>query len=133
MNKVILIGRLTKEPELRATQNGKSVATFTIAVNREIKAEGQPDTDFLSVVVWGAAADNCGKYLTKGSQVGVDGRIQVRSYDDKNGNKAYITEIVANRVEFISRSTNEAERGVKSTQEEFVTGKEPVDDEEIPF
>ena len=133
MNKVILIGRLTKDPELRATQNGKSVATFTIAVNREIKAEGQPDADFLSVVVWGASADNCGKYLTKGSQVGVDGRIQVRSYDDKNGNKAYITEIVANRVEFINRNTNEAENGVKSTQEEFITGKEPVTEEEIPF
>lgn len=133
MNKVFLIGRLTKEPELRATLNGKSVATFTVAVNREIKAEGQPDADFLSVVVWGASADNCGKYLTKGSQVCVDGRIQVRSYDDKNGNKAYITEIVANRVEFISRSTNNGENALKSSQDEFITGKEPVEDDEIPF
>lgn len=133
MNKCVIIGRLTKDPELKATQSGKSVATFTVAVNREIKADGQPEADFLPVVVWGASADNCGKYLSKGSQVAIDGRIQTRSYDDKNGNKVFVTEIIANRVEFISRNTNNGENALKSNQDEFRTSKEPVDDEEIPF
>lgn len=130
MNKVMLIGNLTKDVDLRATQSGKAVATFTIAVSRRFEKD---KTDFFNIVVWGNLADNCAKYLCKGRQVAVAGEIQNRSYDDKNGNKRYLTEIVADDVQFIGKNTNEAEKGVKTSQEWFNTGKEPIGDEEIPF
>lgn len=130
MNKAFLIGNLTKDPELRATPSGKSVATFTLAVARKFKKD---ETDFLNIVVWGELANNCAKYLSKGKQAAIIGEIQNRSYDDKNGNKRYITEIVADEVQFLASRERTAENDVKSSQDEFRTGKEPVDDEEIPF
>jgi len=98
INKAILTGRLGKEVELRYTQSGKAVATFSLAVtdsfNREV-------THWLNIVVWGKSAENCANYLSKGSLVGVDGRIQTRNYENKEGRKVYVTEIVADRVEFL--------------------------------
>lgn len=101
MNRVILVGRLTKDPELRNTGQ-TSVASFSIAVNRPFKnREGNYDADFINVSIFGMQADNVAKYCAKGSQVGVDGRIQTRTYDAQDGTKRYVTEVVAERVEFL--------------------------------
>ena len=97
MNKAILIGRLTKEPELRYTQSNIPVTTFTLAVNRVASEE----TDFINIVVWRKQAENCSKYITKGSQVAIEGSIQTRSYEDKNGQKRHITEVKADNVQFL--------------------------------
>ena len=105
MNQVILIGRLTKDPELRFTAgSGKAVATFTIAVDRPFSKDRT--ADFFRVVVWGKPAENCANYTSKGSQVAVQGRIQNNNYETQNGEKRYTTEIVADRVEFLSRGGN---------------------------
>ena len=100
MNKVVLMGRLTKEPEMRATQSNTAVCSFSLAVNRRFKQEGQPDADFINVVAWAKTAEFVSKYFTKGQQVGVIGRIQTRNYDDKDGKKVYVTEVVAEEVYF---------------------------------
>jgi len=93
INRAVLTGRLTKDAELRTTQNGLSVATFTLAVNRQYsKAKG--DADFINCVIWRKAAENFCNFTSKGSLVGIDGRIQTRSYENQNGQKVYVTEIV---------------------------------------
>jgi single-strand DNA-binding protein len=99
MNQVNLIGRLTKAPELRYTQDNKAVATFTLAVNRGYGENKQ--ADFINIVVWEKQAENVSKYLEKGSLIGLTGRVQTRSYDATDGTKRYVTEIVANNVEFL--------------------------------
>lgn len=133
MNRAILIGRLTKEPELRATASGVSVCTFTIAVDRRFKQEGQPSADFIPIVAWRGQADNCGKYLHKGSQVAVCGSIQTRTYDAPDGSKRHITEVVADEVQFLSKADNEAENGVKMDKNEYINSVEPVGEEDVPF
>ncbi|MBI0121802.1 single-stranded DNA-binding protein [Lactobacillus sp. M0398] len=92
INRAVLTGRLTKDAELRTTQSGLSVATFTLAVNRHSKAKG--DADFINCVIWRKAAENFCNFTSKGSLVGIDGRIQTRNYDDKDGKKVYVTEVV---------------------------------------
>ncbi len=102
MNRVILIGRLTRDPELRYTGSNIPVATFTLAVNRTYSnQQGEREADFINVVVWRKQAENCKNYLTQGSQAAVIGSIQTRSYDDNNGQKRYVTEVVADNVEFL--------------------------------
>ena len=102
MNKVILIGRLTKEPELRYTSSNIACSTFTLAVNRDYTNQnGEREADFINIQVWKKLAENCSKYLAKGSKVAIDGRIQTRSNDDQNGNKRYVTEVVAENVQFL--------------------------------
>lgn len=102
MNKVFLIGRLTRDPELRYTGNNTAVATFSLAVNRNFANQnGEREADFFNIVVWRKAAENVKNFLTQGSQCAVEGRLQTRSYDDNNGQKRYVTEIVADNVEFI--------------------------------
>ncbi len=111
MNKVVLIGRLTRDPELRYTSNtNTAVCNFSIAVDRPINpSTGTREADFIPVVVWNKQAENVKNYLTKGSQVAVEGRIQTRSYDDQNGQKRYVTEVYANTVEFLgSKNSNNA-------------------------
>lgn len=105
MNIAILIGRLTKDPELRyIPSSGRAVATFSLAVDRPfVGKDGQKQTDFFNVVVWGKQAENVANYLTKGSQAAVRGNIQNRSYETSNGEKRYITEIIAENVQFLSR------------------------------
>ncbi len=96
MNKVILMGRLTRDPEVRYTTNNNTlVCTFSLAVNRRFKQEGQPDADFINVVAWAKTGEFCSKYFTKGQQVAVCGHLQTRNYDDKDGKKVYVTEVVA--------------------------------------
>lgn len=105
MNKVILVGRLTRDPEVRTMPSGNSVASFTLAINRNFKnKEGNIDADFINVSVFGRQAENVGKYISKGSQLGVEGRIQTRSYDAQDGTKRYVTEVIAENVEFMSSS-----------------------------
>ena len=107
MNKVFLIGRLTKDPELRYTGNNTPVASFSIAVNRGFSNQnGENEADFINIVVWNKQAEVVKNYLTKGSQIAIDGRIQTRSYDDQNGQKRYVTEVVANNVEFVGSKNN---------------------------
>lgn len=103
LNRIILIGRLTKDPELRFTQSGKAVCSFTLAVDRPYTgADGSRETDFISIVVWNKTAENCSQYLSKGKLAAVDGRLQIRSYEDKNGQRRYVTEVVADAVRFLS-------------------------------
>ncbi len=136
MNKVILMGRLTRDPEVRYTQTGKVVCQFTLAVDRPFtNQEGQREADFIPVVIWGKIAELCGNSLTKGQRALVDGRLQIRSYDAKDGTKRWVTEIIANGVEFIERkndnATPTANTGAKSEMEAF--GQAVPFDEEIPF
>lgn len=133
MNRAILIGRLTKEPDFRSTASGVSVCRFTLAINRRFKTEGQQQADYIPIVAWGKTADICAKYLHKGSQVGIAGSIQTGSYDDKNGNKVYTTEVNAEEVQFLTKGTNEAESGSISSQNGFISQMTPVEAEDIPF
>jgi hypothetical protein len=128
MNKVTLIGRLTKDPELRYTSSNIAVASFTLAVDRGYTSpNGERQADFLNIVVWRKPAENVKKFLTKGSQVAVDGSIQTRSYDDQNGQKRYITEILANSVEFLgSKGNTSSQQGTeKSAPTPYDFGNEP--------
>ena len=110
MNKAFLIGRLTRDPELRYSSNNAPIVNFSIAIDRQYtNANGQRETDFINIVAFQKQAENIKKYLTKGSLVAVDGRIQTRNYDDKDGKRVYVTEVVADRVQFLSSKgqTNE--------------------------
>lgn len=101
MNKVFLIGRLSRDPELRHTTSGMAVCQINVAISRRTGQGKDPETDFINVVVWDKQAENVAKYLAKGRQVAVEGRIQTRSYDNNEGKKTYVTEVVANNVEFL--------------------------------
>ncbi|MHC1719104.1 MAG: single-stranded DNA-binding protein [Clostridiaceae bacterium] len=102
MNKVVLIGRLTKDPELKFTPGtGTAVATFTLAVDRRFSKDNQKEADFIPIVVWGKQAESTANYMSKGKLMGVSGRIQTRSYDAKDGTKRYVTEVVADEVQFL--------------------------------
>ncbi|QIB27901.1 single-stranded DNA-binding protein [Caloranaerobacter azorensis] len=138
MNCVVLIGRLTRDPELRfLPENGRAVATFNIAVDRPFtNTKGERETDFFKIVVWGRQAENCANYLGKGRLVGIQGRIQTRSYETPQGERRYVTEIVADRVQFLdwgdSKSRN---KGMDMNVDDMIPaeGFQPVDDDEIPF
>ncbi len=125
MNSVILIGRLGRDPELRFTTSGKAVATFSIAVNRAFSKT--KEVDFFNIVVWGKSAEHCANYLSKGRLVGVQGRLQSRSYETSNGDKRYVTEVVADQVEFLEyRKQNKDLEGLDIDLTDF----EAVDDDE---
>ena len=98
INRVVLVGRLTRDPELRKTQGGTSVCSFTMAVGRRVQTQGQPDADFINCVAWNKTADLMTQYLHKGSLIGLEGRIQTRSYDNQQGQRVYVTEVVAESV-----------------------------------
>ena len=103
MNKVILIGRLCNEVETRRTQSGKAVASYRLAVDRQFKQDGQPEADFLNCVAFGSNGEFAGKYLNKGMKIAIEGRIQTRNYDDKDGKKVYVTEIIVEHHEFCEK------------------------------
>lgn len=107
MNKVFLIGNLTRDPELSTTNNGVKFCKFTLAVSRSYAKDGKRETDFLPVVVWRAQADNCARYLKKGSKAAVSGSIQTRSYDANDGTRRYVTEIAADEVQFLSTKNDD--------------------------
>ncbi|WP_336770059.1 single-stranded DNA-binding protein [Bacillus bombysepticus] len=102
MNRVILVGRLTKDPDLRYTPNGVPVATFTLAVNRSFaNQQGEREADFLNCVIWRKQAENVANYLKKGSLAGVDGKLQTRNYEGQDGKRVYVTEVLAESVQFL--------------------------------
>lgn len=129
LNKVVLIGRLTADPEMRYTGNGTPVAGFTVAVDRAFSKE--KETDFIPVVVWQKLAENCANHLGKGRLVAVDGRIQVRSYQDKDGNKRKATEVVANDVRFLDfpKDGQQKDKSSLTGSADNIT----FDESEIPF
>ncbi|EGD47087.1 single-strand binding protein [Ruminiclostridium papyrosolvens DSM 2782] len=139
MNKSILMGRLTKDTDLRYTSgNNTAVASFTLAVNRRFAKEGQPQADFINVVAWGKTAEFVGKYFTKGLQVVVVGRIQTRTWDDNEGKKHYVTEVVAEETYFadskrtapIANKPDSSEPTVSESGDGFYP---PMEDDDLPF
>ncbi len=129
MNKVFLIGRLTRDPELRYTSSNIPSATFSLAVDRNFTNQnGEREADFINIVVWRRQAENVKNYLTKGSQVAIDGRIQTRSYDAQDGSKRYVTEVVADNVQFLGRPSGGArEDSAPSSQPAFQDEATPYD------
>ena len=126
MNHVTLIGRLTKDPEVRYTQSGTPVGSFTLAVDRRVAKDKPKEADFIPCVVWGKMADGVVKnYCYKGKQVAVEGRIQVRSYDAKDGTKRYVTEVIVNELELLDGKSDGAGRSGD--------GYKQLTDEDIPF
>jgi len=135
MNKVILVGNLTRDPELSETPSGVAVCRFAIAVSRDYaSADGTRETDFFNITVWRGRAENCGKYLKKGNKVAVVGSLQTRSYEDKDGIKRNVTDIVANEVEFLTPkgSQGEDDAPVISAKRERPE-LEAIDDNQLPF
>jgi len=124
MNKAIMLGRLTKEPEVRQTNTDKVVCSFTIAVNRKFARDGEPTADFFPVVTWNKLAEFCGKYFQKGRQVAIVGRLQNRSWDDADGKKHYETQIIADECYFADSKPNEQPEKHESMIE---------DDNSLPF
>lgn len=142
MNKIMLIGNLTRDPEIRTTNSGVPVCTFSLAVSRPlVNSDGNRETDFINIVVWRALAENCHKYLRKGSKAAVFGYLQIRNYETKEGQKRTVAEVVANDVEFVGakRSDDSADDYPASSDEQApastdaVVELEPIDDGELPF
>ena len=137
MNKVILVGNLTKDPEFTTTSNGVSLCKFTLAVQRRYKAEGQePETDFIPIIVWRGQAENCNKFLKKGNKAGVVGSIQTRTYDTQDGTKRYVTEVIADEVEFLnskSTSTDPIKQKIEEEKQQIMSKFEPIDEDNLPF
>lgn len=144
MNRIILMGRLTKEPDVRYTQSGKVVAGFTLAVDRPFTSQsGQKEADFINCQLWGKQAETFGNSVNKGQRVLVEGRLQIRAYDAKDGSKRWITEVVCDRFEYVERrDTQNAQQGapqaapkqsapMSGSMENF--GSSISFDEEIPF
>ena len=137
MNKVILTGNLSRDPEITTTNGGVSVCRFTIAVQRRFQnAEGEREADFINIVVWRGQAENCHKFLKKGSKCGVIGRIQTSNYEGQDGNRRYVTEVIADEVEFLgTRQTGDndgADRPAPKASSP-VAELEPIDDDSLPF
>lgn len=143
MNKVVLIGRLTKDPELKYTPgSGTAVTTITLAVDRRFSKDNQREADFIPVVIWGKSAESTAQYMAKGRLMGVAGRIQTRSYEAKDGGRRYVTEVVAEEVQFLewgnsnksqdnnnSFSGNDNNQGYGASFDDMT----PIDDGDIPF
>jgi len=135
LNKVAFVGRLTKNPEVKTVGNNQTpVAKFTIAVNRTFKREGQPSADFIPIVVFGKSADNCGKYLTKGRLITVSGMLQTRSWEDRDGKKHYVTEVIADEVDFLSTGRKQEGEDNNNYDEEYQGFTfDPDVDDDLPF
>ena len=127
MNTVNLVGRITKDLELRYTPSGVATVRFTIAVNKQFKKEGQPDADFINCVAWSKTAENLANYQSKGSQIGVIGRIETGSYENSEGKRVYTTDIVANEIIFLGSKKEE------NQQNDPGQFNNQVDDEDLPF
>lgn len=145
LNRVVLVGRLTRDPELRYTGSGVAVANGNIACNRPFKNQnGENEADFINFVVWKKAAENLANYMKKGSQIGIDGRMQTRSYEDKNGNMQYVTEVVADSIQFLESKGGQQQNNVQWNQQQgqFQQQNNPVQgsgkqvdisDSDLPF
>ena len=132
INRTVLVGRLTKDPELRKTQSGTSVSSFTVAANRRKREDGTQETDFINCVAWSRSADFISQYGRKGALVGVEGRIQTRTYDDASGKKVYVTEVVCDSVQLLESKPKE---NTNEYIEEPVYEESPleIDSDSLPF
>ncbi|MDT2451143.1 single-stranded DNA-binding protein [Enterococcus avium] len=144
INNVVLVGRLTKDPDLRYTASGTGVATFTLAVNRNFtNQDGNRDADFINCVIWRKSAETLANYAKKGTLLGVTGRIQTRSYENQQGQRVYVTEVVADNFQLLeSRSNNEKRQDDKSQQNTNINNVESdpfngssidIGDDDLPF
>ncbi|GAB0255532.1 single-stranded DNA-binding protein [Staphylococcus pseudintermedius] len=144
LNRTVLVGRLTKDPDFRTTPSGVEVATFTLAVNRNFKSkDGEQQADFINCVVFKKQAENVKNYLSKGSLAGVDGRLQSRSYENQEGRRVYVTEVICDSVQFLeSKSNNQSnnqpqqQRGQAPAQDNpfaIANGPIDIDDDDMPF
>lgn len=137
MNKIILLGRLTRDTEIRYTQTGACVAQFTLAVDRPYTKDGQKEADFITCVAWGKTAETIGNYVHKGQRLLVEGRLQIRNYDAKDGSKRWVTEVIVNHGEFIERKEQQRSYYGNEAQQpagDFSNmGQQVPFDEEIPF
>ena len=131
LNQVVLIGNLTRDPELRYTPDGTPVTSFTIAVNRTfVNRQGEREADFVPIVVWRKRAETCSEYLMKGSQVAVEGRLQVRNYEDKDGIRKWVTEVVARRVDFLQRLKKQFPSQISEEETQNEINRVPLVEEE---
>ncbi len=134
MNKVILVGRLTKDPELRATTSGTSVASFTIACDRKYVKQGEErKADFINCIAWRQSAEAISRYFKKGDRIALEGSIQVREWQDNDGKKHYATEVVVEAWEFAQSKTEGAAVSQQAEHTEDIDGFMPVDDEDLLF
>ena len=138
LNRVVLVGRLTRDPDLRYTPNGVAVANFTLAVNRPFtNQQGNRDADFINCVVWRRPAENLANYMKKGNMVGVDGRLQTRRYEDQDGKMVYVTEVVADSVQFLESRSSKANdsQGVSGFNEQFNQNRQQANqvEQDDPF
>jgi len=134
MNKAVLIGNLTRDPELKTTAaTGSSVCNFTLAVQRRFKNQaGEREADFIPIVAWKQTAELCAKYLRKGSKVAVEGSIQTRNYDAQDGTRRYVTEIVANEVEFLTKAGEQRQESAPPPSDSTAPPMQGID-EDLPF
>lgn len=132
MNRACLVGRLTKDPELRYSPTGMAVTNFTLAVDRPFKSDNGPDADFIPIVTFKQAAEACANYLRKGRLCSVEGRIQVRNYENNEGKRVYVTEVIADNVRFLESSKQD---NSKSKGDPFHDDGKPIDisDDDLPF
>jgi single-strand DNA-binding protein len=143
MNRVILIGRLTKDPEMRYSPQGVACTTFALAVDRPFtNGNGEREADFISIVVWRKLAENCAEYLRKGRLCAVEGRIQVRHYDNNEGKRVYVTEVVADNVRFLERAQENSGKQSKSNNSMNLYGDDSfrgdgkpieISEDDLPF
>lgn len=142
LNRVVLVGRLTKDPDLRYTPSGVAVATFTLAVNRTFTNQsGEREADYINCVIWRKQAENVANFLKKGSLAGVDGRLQSRSYEDQSGKRVYVTEIVAESVQFLeprgqgNNQNSNPENNTQPDSDPFANDGKPINisDDDLPF
>lgn len=137
MNRIVLLGRLTREPEVKTTPTGKTVVVFSLAVDRPYKGrDGKAETDFINIVTWNKTAELVGTYVHKGERLLVEGRLQIRSYDGKDGQKHYVTEVIADRVEFIEKRNSSGTQAAASKTDAGPMGSfgsEVTFNEEVTF
>ena len=148
INRTILVGRLTRDPELRYTQGGAAVASFTLAVNRQFtNSQGEREADFINCVIWRKAAENFTKFTSKGSLVGIDGHLQTRNYENKQGQRVYVTEVVVENFSLLesknidssnntnNNPNNQPKKPNNNTSNPFADNSKPIDisDDSLPF
>ncbi len=137
INNVVLVGRIVREPELRYTPQNTAVATFTLAVNRRFKnAQGEREADFINCVIWRQSAENLANWAKKGVLVGIIGSIQVRNYENKEGQRVYVTEVLADNFQMLESNSNKTEKGKTKSQQDkdpFAGSPMEVSDDDLPF
>lgn len=134
MNHIVLIGRLTRDPELRYTPNGVAVANFDLAVDRPTtNKQGERETDFIRIVVWQKQAEHCANYLKKGRLVGVEGRLQIRSYETQDGQKRRVAEVIANYVQFLDRNREDTSSNISPSKPENNDDLGGINLDDLPF